>query len=67
MFMPCLQVVEYLDAVNGTASPDAIYLLFIGANDYLAILSGTSNATVEEVLEATAEAIDMLYQAGARV
>ena len=64
--MLCLQVIEYLDAVNGTASPDAIYFLFIGANDYLANLRG-ANATVEEVLEATAEAMDMLYQAGARV
>ena len=61
-----LQVVEYLDTVNGTAPPDAIYFLFIGANDYFAILRG-ANATVEEVLEATAEAMDMLYQAGARV
>lgn len=61
-----LQVLEHLDMVNGTASPDAIYLLFIGGNDYLAVLRG-ANATVEEVLEATAEAMDMLYQAGARV
>ena len=65
--MLSLQVAEYLDAVNGTASPDAIYFLLIGANDYFAVLSGTANATVEEVVEATAEAMDMLYQAGARV
>lgn len=63
----CLQVVEYLDDVNGTASSDAIYFLFVGSNDYFPILSGTSNATVEDVLEATAEALDMLYQAGARL
>ncbi|KAL3160072.1 hypothetical protein ABBQ38_009787 [Trebouxia sp. C0009 RCD-2024] len=61
------QVVEYLDDVNGTASSDAIYFLFVGSNDYFPILSGTSNATVEDVLEATAEALDMLYQAGARL
>ena len=58
---------DYLEANNGTASPDAIYILFIGANDYLNTLGGLANATAEEVLEATAEALDMLYQAGARV
>ena len=63
----CVQVAEYLQANNGTASPDTIYFLFIGANDYLDTLSGVANATAEEVLEATAEALDMLYQAGARV
>ena len=62
-----MQVAEYLQANNGTASPDTIYFLFIGANDYLDTLSGVANATAEEVLEATAEALDMLYQAGARV
>lgn len=53
--------------VNGTASPNAIYILLIGSNDYVAVLRGTANATVEDVLEATAEAMDILYQAGARV
>lgn len=62
-----LQVVEYLDEVNGTASPDAIYFLFVGSNDYFPILTGMSNATVVDVVEAIAEALDMLYQAGARV
>lgn len=60
-------MIEYLDNVNGTASSDAIYFVFVGSNDYFAILSGTSNATVEDVLAATSEALDMLYQAGARL
>lgn len=64
---PWLQVAEYLDEVNGTASPDAIYFLFVGSNDYFPILTGMSNATMVDVLEAIAEALDMLYQAGARV
>lgn len=62
-----LQVANYLDTTNGTASPEDLYLVFIGANDYLDTLAGEANATVEEVLTATAEAMDLLYQAGARV
>ena len=62
-----LQVATYLSTVNGTASNETLYLIFIGANDYLDTLSGEQNATVEEVVAATAEAMDMLYQAGARV
>ena len=62
-----LQVTEYLQANNGTASPDTIYFLYIGANDYLNTLGGLANATAEAVLEAIAEAMDTLYQAGARV
>ena len=62
-----LQVANYLSTTNGTASPDALYIVFIGANDYLDTLAGEQNATVEEVLTATAEAMDTLYQAGARV
>jgi len=60
-------VATYLSTTNGTASPDALYIIFIGANDYLDTLAGEQNATVEEVLAATAEAMDLLYQAGARV
>lgn len=66
-FDTIVQVAEYLDEVNGTASPNAIYFLFVGSNDYFPILTGMSNATIVDVLEATAEAVDMLYQAGARV
>ena len=62
-----VQVQSYLTATDGDLSNQTLYLVFIGANDYLNTLAGEANATVEEVLEATAEAMDTLYQAGARV
>ena len=61
-----MQVAQHLDITGGSLSNQTLYLLFIGANDYLNTLAGAENATVEEVLEATAEALDSLYQAGAR-
>lgn len=62
-----MQAEEYIASQNGTIPSDALYILYIGANDYLDTIAGQGNATVEEVLMYTGEAMDVLYTAGARV
>ncbi|DBA82794.1 TPA: hypothetical protein ACH3X1_007020 [Trebouxia sp. C0004] len=61
------QAEAYIASQNGTVPTDALYIVFIGANDYLHTIEQGANATVEEVLMYTGEAMDMLYVAGARV
>lgn len=63
----CLQAEAYIASQNGTVPSDALYIVYIGANDYLHTIAGVANATIEEVLMYTGEAMDMLYTAGARV
>ena len=62
-----VQAEAYIASQNGTIPSDALYIVYIGANDYLYTIAGPGNATVEEVLMYTGEAMDMLYTAGARV
>ena len=62
-----LQAEAYIASQNGTVPSDALYIVYIGANDYLHTIEQVANATIEEVLMYTGEAMDMLYAAGARV
>ena len=62
-----LQVESYLDAHNGLLSSTALYSVYIGGNDYIDTLAGAGNATVEDVLLLTEAALDLLYDAGARL
>jgi len=52
---------------NGTSSNDTLYIIFIGGDDYLGLLSGQGTADVQSVLMYTVAAMDVLYQAGARM
>ena len=62
-----LQWKPYLKATSGAASPDALHMVFIGLYGYLNVLAGQGNATAQEVVATTADATEMLYEAGARV
>lgn len=64
-----MQAQMYITSRNGTVPSDALYVVHIGANDYLSTVNSGSNHTdtVEQVLDYTAAAMDLLYDAGARV
>ena len=61
-----LQVANFLAQNNGTARPENTYILEFGANDYLNVIAGASNATVYGVISTIDQMMDMLYNAGAR-
>lgn len=62
-----VQAHTYIKSQKGRVPADALYIVYIGANDYLTTISGHNNATVEAVLDYTGRAMDVLYKAGARV
>ena len=62
-----MQAQTYIKTQKGRVPADALYIVYIGANDYLTTIGGRNNATVEGVLEYTGRAMDVLYKAGARV
>ena len=64
-----LQARTYIQSQKGKIPSDALYIVHIGANDYLNTLATDKNhtAAVEAVLNHTAVAMDLLYHAGARV
>lgn len=64
-----MQAKAYIASQNGSVSSDALYIIYIGANDYLAALRNghDSTTTVQRVLGYTADAMALLYKAGARV
>ena len=63
------QAETYIRSQGGTIPSDALYIVYIGANDYLPTINSDRNHqdTVEQVLGHTAEAMELLYEAGARV
>ncbi len=66
-YLHTLQAENYVEIHNGTSSNDTLYIIFIGGNDYLGLLSGQGTADVQSVLMYTVAAMDVLYQAGARM
>ena len=57
----------YIDGLNDTLSNTTLYAIYVGGNDYLYTLAGVGEATVQTVLNYTTEAMEMLYNAGARM
>lgn len=57
----------YIDTNNDTLSNTTLYVIYIGGNDYIYTLAGVGDATVQSVLNYTTEAMEMLYEAGARM
>lgn len=66
MSMAALQVANFLAQNNGTANPDDTYILEFGANDYLNVVAGASNATVYGVISTIDQIMEILFNAGAR-
>jgi len=66
-YLHTLQAENYVEIHNGTSSNDTLYIIFIGGDDYLGLLSGQGTADVQSVLMYTVAAMDVLYQAGARM
>ncbi len=62
----CMQAEMFVDMNKGTVSSSTLFAIYIGGNDYIDTL-GKGNGTVQEVLMYTEAAMDMLYEAGARV
>lgn len=64
----CVQAASYIDTQKGSIPSDALYIVHIGANDYLDAINHDCNrtASVEGVLKHTAAAMELLYDAGAR-
>ena len=64
----CVQARTYLDVQRGSIPSDALYIIHIGANDYLDTINHDYNrtASIEGVLNHTAAAMELLYDAGAR-
>lgn len=57
----------YIDTSNDTLSNNTLYVIYIGGNDYVDTLAGLGDATVQTVLNYTTEAMEVLYDAGARM
>ena len=66
MFVVLLQVANFLAQNNGMASPDNTYILEFGANDYLNVVAGASNATVYGVISTIDQIMEVLFNAGGR-
>lgn len=62
-----MQAETYIDANNDTLSNNTLYMVYIGGNDYLAALAGLGVAPVQSVLNYTTNAMEVLYDAGARM
>lgn len=62
-----VQAELYIDASNDTLSNSTLYTIYIGGNDYVDTLAGLGDATVQSVLNYTIEAMEVLYDAGARM
>ena len=62
-----MQAEKFIDANNDTLSNTTLYIVYIGGNDYLDTLAGLGNATIQAVLNYTIDAMQMLYDAGARL
>ena len=64
----CVQARSYIDTQKGSIPSDALHIVHIGANDYLDTINHDCNRTaaVEAVLNHTAAAMGLLYDAGAR-
>jgi outer membrane lipase/esterase len=65
------QIGAYLASVNGSASPDALYLIEMGTNDVrdaliAALSGGNADAVIAQATEAIGDGIAGLYAAGAR-
>ncbi len=65
-YLHTLQAEHYVNIHDGTSSNDTLYIIFIGGNDYLGLLSGQGTADVQSVLMYTVAAMEVLYHAGAR-
>ena len=63
---PPVQAEMYIDSNNDTLSNNTLYVIYIGGNDYLAALAGLGDAPVRSVLNYTTNAMEVLYDAGAR-
>ena len=62
-----MQAELYIDASNDTLSNSTLYTIYIGGNDYIDTLAGLGDATVQSVLNYTIDAMEVLYDAGARM
>lgn len=62
-----MQAETYIDANNDTLSDSTLYVVYIGGNDYLATLAGLGDAPIQAVLNYTIDAMESLYDAGARM
>ncbi len=65
------QIGAYLASVNGSASPDDLYLLEMGGNDVrdaliAALSGGNADAVIAQATMAIGDGIELLYAAGAR-
>lgn len=62
-----MQAELYIVASNDTLSNSTLYTIYIGGNDYIDTLAGLGDATVQSVLNYTIDAMEVLYDAGARM
>lgn len=61
------QVSSYLASTGGTANPDALYTVWIGANDLFAVTAGAdATTTIGAAITSEVQAIGTLQAAGAR-
>lgn len=60
------QVAKFLSQNGGAARPQSTYILELGVNDYIEVVSGIENVTVSAVIQTINQILNTLYNAGAR-
>ncbi len=61
-----VQAQEFLNQNGGVARPQSTYILELGVNDYLNVVSGAETVTVNAIIDTIKEIMQNLYNAGAR-
>ena len=61
-----MQVAKFLSQNGGAARPQSTYILELGVNDYIEVVSGIENVTVSAVIQTINQILNTLYNAGAR-
>jgi len=62
----CMQAANFLSQNGGVARPQSTYILELGVNDYIEVVSGIENVTVSGVIQTINQILNTLYNAGAR-
>ena len=61
-----MQAANFLSQNGGVARPQSTYILELGVNDYIEVVSGIENVTVSGVIQTINQILTTLYNAGAR-
>ncbi len=61
-----MQAANFLSQNGGVARPQSTYILELGVNDYIEVVSGIESVTVSGVIQTINQILNTLYNAGAR-